>query len=358
MKAPPIARLRDELQEACQCLERPARLMEVCGTHTVAIFRSGLRSLLPEKVRLISGPGCPVCVTAQRYIDAAIDLAARDEVIIATYGDMVRVPGRNGSLELQRARGADVRVVYSIRDALALAGAHPKCEVVFIGVGFETTAPATAAAIKEARAADIGNFSVLPAHKRVIPAMMALLDGGDVPLDGFLCPGHVSVIIGADAYRPIVERHRMPCVVAGFELGQILSGLTHLLRQIAGGQAKLENVYQVAVAPEGNLAAKALLDEVFTLGTAAWRAMGDIRDSGLDIRPEYERFDALRRFGLTLGKDQDPAGCRCGEVIQGRIAPAECPLFGEQCKPATPVGPCMVSSEGTCAAWFKYGNAG
>jgi len=298
VKAPPIARLRDELQEAYQCLERPARLMEVCGTHTVAIFRSGLRSLLPEKVRLISGPGCPVCVTAQRYIDAAIDLAARDEVIIATYGDMVRVPGRNGSLELQRARGADVRVVYSIRDALALAGAHPKCEVVFIGVGFETTAPATAAAIKEARAGDIGNFSVLPAHKRVIPAMMALLDDGDVPLDGFLCPGHVSVIIGADAYRPIVERHRMPCVVAGFELGQILSGLTHLLRQIAGGQAKLENVYQVAVAPEGNLAARALLDEIFTLGTAAWRAMGDIRDSGLDIRPEYERFDALRRLSL------------------------------------------------------------
>jgi len=352
--APPFNELLAEMNSLADRVGREVRLMEVCGTHTVSIFRSGLRSLLPENVRLISGPGCPVCVTAQRYIDAALELAARPKVLLATYGDMLRVPGSRGSLESQRACGAAVQVVYSIRDALRLARNHPSREVVFIAVGFETTAPATAAAVREAHARGLENFSVLPAHKLVVPAMLALLAEGDVPLNGFLCPGHVSVIIGSDAYRPIVERHSKPCVVAGFEPGQILLGLTHLLRQIHSNQALIENVYPVAVQPEGNPTALALLDEVFTPAAASWRAMGDIPHSGLDVRPRYERFDALQRFGLTLGPDYDPPGCLCGQVIQGKVLPAQCPLFGNPCRPMTPVGPCMVSSEGTCAAWFKY----
>ncbi|MCP4246014.1 MAG: hydrogenase formation protein HypD [bacterium] len=356
MMATSLPGLRAELAEACDQLTRPVRVMEVCGTHTVSIFRSGLRSLLPDKVRLISGPGCPVCVTAQGHIDAAIELATRPGVTLATYGDMLRVPGRCGSLEALRAAGASVQVVYSIRDAVQFARNHPDRQVVFIGVGFETTAPATAAAIREAAAGDLTNFSVLPAHKLVVPAMLALLQDGTVPLDGFLCPGHVSVIIGSDAYRPIVERHGRPCVVAGFEPSQILTGLTHLIRQISQGRAELENVYPAAVSPEGNRVARQLIDEVFMPASAAWRAMGEIPASGLDIRPGFERFDALKRFDVVIGPDDDPPGCRCGEVIQGKVLPTDCTLFGRRCTTRTPVGPCMVSSEGTCAAWFKYGD--
>ena len=354
---PPVADLRVELDELCARAGREVRVMEVCGTHTVAIFRSGLRSMLPGNLRLISGPGCPVCVTAQRHIDTAIDLAARPGVIVATYGDMMGVPGRQGSLERQRARGAVVRVVYSVRQAVKLARANPGREVVFIGVGFETTAPAAAAAIRQARDEGIDNFSVLSAHKLVVPAMMALLADGEAVLDGFLCPGHVSVIIGADAYRPVVERHGVGCVIAGFEPGQILAGLVRLVGQITMGQARLENVYTAAVKPEGNPRALSLIDEVFSIGEAPWRAMGSIPRSGLDIRPEYERHDALRRFGMVLGQDHDPPDCRCAQVIQGKVLPRECPLFGRTCTPRSPVGPCMVSSEGSCAAWFKYGSA-
>lgn len=332
--------------------------MEVCGTHTVSIFRNGIRSMLPANLRMLSGPGCPVCVTAQRHIDAAIAMASRADVTLATYGDMMRVPGRNGSLESRRADGADVRVVYSIRDALNLAFQRPRRTVVFVAVGFETTAPATAVAIREAHARSLSNFCVLPAHKLVVPAMLALLAGEGVPIDGFLCPGHVSVIIGADAYRPIVERHARPCVVAGFEPEQILSGLLRVVRQIEQGEACLENVYGVAVQAEGNATALQLLDEVFEVEDAVWRAMGVIPRSGLKIREAYAQYDALERFQITLGQDADPPGCRCGEVIQGRATPRECALFGDSCTPLHPVGPCMVSSEGTCAAWYKYGVPG
>ncbi len=353
-----IDRLRGELHELCAAAAREVRLMEVCGTHTVSIFRSGLRSMLPANLRLISGPGCPVCVTAQRHIDAAIELAGRPSVILATYGDMMRVPGRNGSLEQQRARGAAVRVVYAVTEALKLARANPDREVVFIGVGFETTAPAAAAAIRAAHAHGVDNFSVLSAHKLVVPAMLALLVGSDVVLDGFLCPGHVSVVIGSEAYRPVVDRHRVGCVIAGFEPPQMLAGLVHLLRQVVSGEPKLENVYAAAVRPDGNRHALALLGEVFRAADAPWRAIGDIPASGLEIRPKYARHDAIARFGLELGRDDDAPGCRCGEVIQGKAQPQECALFGEACTPRTPVGPCMVSSEGTCAAWFKYGLIG
>jgi hydrogenase expression/formation protein HypD len=357
MTASTLADLRASLEADCAALDRPAALMEVCGTHTVSIFRNGIRSLLPPNVRLISGPGCPVCVTAQRYIDAAVTLAGRPDVIVATYGDMMRVPGQRGSLEQRRAAGGDVRVVYSVREAIALAGRVPDRTVVFIAVGFETTAPATAVAIREARDRQLTNFCVLAAHKLVVPAIMALLRAEDVPLDGFLCPGHVSVVIGARAYLPIVETYRRACVVAGFEPEQIMRGLARLVSQIRAGATRLENVYSVAVTDEGNVTALALLDDVFQVGDSVWRAMGVIPGSGLDIRDRYARFDALRRFNITLGVDEDPPGCLCGEVIQGKVTPPECRLFGTECTPLHAVGPCMVSSEGTCSAWFKYGTA-
>jgi hydrogenase expression/formation protein HypD len=349
-----IPHLHEELREQCDRVGRRMQFMEVCGTHTVAIFRSGLRSMLPANLRLVSGPGCPVCVTAQRHIDAAIELAARPDVTIATYGDMIRVPGRRGSLERLRAGGADVRVVNSTKTALQLARDNPGRQVVFLGVGFETTAPATAIVILEAERDHVENFSVLMCHKLVVPAMLALLSGGDVPLDGFLCPGHVSVIIGARAYEPIVTRHRRPCVIAGFEPGQVLRGLTHLVRQVADGRAEVENVYAAVVSEQGNPTALGLFERVFVPEDTAWRAIGVIPQSGLGLAAPYRRFDAVERFELTIGEDDDNPACRCGEVIQGKTEPAECALFGTACTPLHPVGPCMVSSEGTCAAWYKY----
>jgi hydrogenase expression/formation protein HypD len=351
---PDAERLRAELLELAGRIHRRVQLMEVCGTHTVSAFRSGLRALLPANLRLVSGPGCPVCVTAQRDIDAAIELAARERVIVATYGDMMRVPGRLGSLEKLRAAGAQIRVVNSARSALQIAREFPDRPVVFLAVGFETTAPATAATVLEADRDGIENLTVLLGHKLVVPAMLALLEVDDVPLDGFLCPGHVSVIIGADAYRPIVERHARPCVVAGFEPKQILSGLVALLRQISAGRATLENVYAAAVSAAGNRIALELLERVFVPADVVWRQLGTIPQSGLAFARPYRRFDAVERFGLTIGEDDEHPGCLCGAVILGRVEPTECPLFDDPCTPLTPVGPCMVSSEGTCAAWYKY----
>ncbi|MFH1746206.1 MAG: hydrogenase formation protein HypD [Planctomycetota bacterium] len=349
-----IPQLRDELHELAGRFNRRVQLMEVCGTHTVAIFRSGIRSMLPDNLRLVSGPGCPVCVTPQRYIDAAIELASRSNVIIATYGDMIRVPGRRGSLERQRAQGADVRVVNSARTAVQLARDNPQRAVVFLGVGFETTAPATAATVLEADFDNVTNFSVLMCHKLVVPAMLALLQTADVPLDGFLCPGHVSVIIGAAAYRPVVEQHRRPCVVAGFEPHQIMLGLVHFARQVVQGEARLENVYNSVVDDVGNTTALTLMREVFITADTPWRELGNIPQSGLELAPPYCRFDAVEQFGLTLGDDQDHPACLCGQVIQGKAEPADCPLFATECTPLDPIGPCMVSSEGTCSAWYKY----
>ncbi|MBW7906453.1 MAG: hydrogenase formation protein HypD [Phycisphaerae bacterium] len=346
---------RSELQDLAVRIGRRVNLMEVCGTHTVALFRTGLRDLLPANVRMISGPGCPVCVTAQRHIDAAIRLAGLPGVILATYGDMLRVPGRLGSLESQRASGATVRVVQSARGAVQLARDHPDRQVVFLAVGFETTAPATAVALLEAQREGLRNFGVLVCHKLVVPAMEALLADADHCIDGFLCPGHVSVIIGADAYRPIVRRHRRPCVIAGFESGGMARAIAALLRQVHDGRAALENLYPAVVSSRGNRAAQRLLAEVFEPADGPWRALGDIPRSTLALRPRFQRFDAMQRFALRLGRDDDHPACRCGEVIMGRVEPDACPLFANGCDPLRPVGPCMVSGEGTCAAWFKYG---
>lgn len=347
-------KLVGEITAACESRNR-IQLMEVCGTHTVSLFRSGVKSLLPAGLRLVSGPGCPVCVTSQGYLDAACQLAARDDVTICTYGDMVRVPGSTGSLEQMRGRGGKVAVVYSARDALQYAIDNPQRKAVFLAAGFETTTPATAMMILEAEARGVENLFILAGHKLVIPAMSALLSGGEVPIDGFLCPGHVSVIIGADAYRPIAEGFGKPCVVAGFEPRQMLEGVLHLVRQIAAGEAKVENVYGVAVTSEGNLIARQIVDRVFEPADTQWRAIGTLPASGLELRAEYERFNALKAFGIEFGPDVHPPGCLCGDVIQGKVTPAECDLFGATCTPLSPVGPCMVSSEGTCAAWFKYG---
>jgi len=353
MDARQAAEIVDQIAALCAGRSRTA-IMEVCGTHTVNLFRSGVRSLLPGGLRLISGPGCPVCVTSQGYLDTACELAERADVTVCTYGDMVRVPGRQGSLERRRARGATVRVVYSARDALRYARRNPHRTVVFLAVGFETTAPATAATVLEAHGTGVENFFILPGHKRVIPAMAMLLAGGEVPIDGFLCPGHVSVVIGAEAYRPIAEKYHRPCVVAGFEPRQMLEAILCIVRQVADGRAEVENVYGVAVTEGGNAVARQVVDRVFEPSPAVWRAMGTLDDSGLALRAEYGRYDARRHFGVEFGPDESPAGCLCGQVIQGKVDPAQCLLFGAACTPVSPVGPCMVSSEGACAAWYKY----
>ncbi|MCC6970581.1 MAG: hydrogenase formation protein HypD [Phycisphaerales bacterium] len=343
-----------ELSELVAGRAQPLSLMEVCGTHTVNACRSGVHSLMPAGVRLISGPGCPVCVTAQRYIDALVALGRRGDVTILTYGDMIRVAGAGGSLEIARGEGADVRVVTSTLEGLEIARREPEREMVFAAVGFETTAPATAAAVLQAASEGLRNFSILPAHKLVLPAMRALLDDPGVKIDGFVCPGHVSVIIGAEAYRPIVGEYHRPCVVTGFEALQMMEGVLHLARQIVRGETRLENLYPEAVSAGGNPHAMKLIDRVFVAGTSAWRALGEMPESGLDVREEFAAFDAFRKFNISLGDDHEPRGCICGKVITGRAVPVECRLFGTVCTPVYAVGPCMVSSEGTCQAWFKY----
>jgi hydrogenase expression/formation protein HypD len=334
--------------------ERKIRLMEVCGTHTVSIFRSGIRSVLPTTISLISGPGCPVCVTDQTEIDAFIELSRLDDVIITTFGDLMRVPGTKSSLQKQRAEGKDIRVVYSTMDALEIARKNPDKKVVFLGVGFETTAPTIAAAIFSADQMNVDNFSVLSAHKLVPPALEALMAADNVMIDGFILPGHVSVIIGGKAYQSFFNSHQIPCVIAGFEPTDILQAISMLVAQIETGTPKLENAYARAVNHEGNTRAQQMLDDVFEPADACWRAIGVIPESGLKIRPKYERHDAGRLFDIEVSGSTDPKGCACGEILIGTKTPPECPLYRTVCTPIDPVGPCMVSTEGTCAAWYKY----
>ncbi|GJM26667.1 MAG: hydrogenase expression/formation protein [Phycisphaerae bacterium] len=357
MKTDKSKELVRTLQHVCESLE-PMAFMEVCGTHTVSFQRSGVKSLLPPNVKLISGPGCPVCVSSQGYIDAACAIASSPAITICTYGDMLRVPGRSGSLQEQRAAGADVRVVYSPMDAVRLAEEHPERTVVFIAVGFETTVGGHAAAVLEAYHRGLDNFCLLASQKLVIPAMTALLDEGEVRIDGFLCPGHVSVIIGPDAFVPVVRDYRKPCVIAGFEPEQMLGGIIQLVRQVAQRSPRIENIYPAAVKSDGNPKAIEVINEVFEPADSIWRAMGTIPMSGLALRPKYRRFDALKRFDVEIGPDYDPPGCQCGQVLQGKVDPVDCPLFGTECTPTNPIGPCMVGSEGSCAAAFKYGRNG
>jgi hydrogenase expression/formation protein HypD len=334
--------------------DRAFAFMEVCGTHTMAVARYGLKKLLPPNVRLISGPGCPVCVTPKEYVDHAVALAREPDIVVATFGDMMRVPGSSTDLLRQQAEGADVRVVYSARDAVAFARAEPDRRVVFLGVGFETTAPTVAATVKEAAAAGIRNYFVLAAHKLIPPAMRALCESGDVALDGFLCPAHVSAIIGADAYEFIARDHGLACAVAGFEPVDILQGIYLLLKQYADGKRRVDNQYSRVVKREGNLRAQEVQAEVFDVCDSRWRGLGDLPASGLAMRDEYAALDAARALEVEPEETVPDHGCICGDVLTGAKVPADCPLFGDECAPAGPVGPCMVSSEGSCAAAYKF----
>lgn len=331
-----------------------ATLMEVCGTHTVAIARNGIRDLMPEGLRLASGPGCPVCVTCNRDIDTVIALARIPNVTITTFGDMTRVPGSTSSLLAEQAAGRSVEIVYSPLDALAFAKAHPEREVVFVGVGFETTTPLVAMAIKRAKAMGLSNFTVFAAHKNMPGALELLVGDPTLELDALILPGHVSTIIGAEPYRFLAEKYGIPGVITGFEPVDVLQGIAMLVRQLHEGRAEIEIAYARGVMPEGNPVALAAIDEVFETCTATWRGLGDIPGSGYRIRDEFANFDAVRRFEPDVDPTRDPKGCRCGDVLRARIAPNECPLFRTVCTPENPVGPCMVSSEGSCAAYYRY----
>ncbi len=348
-----IYKAQSVINAACETLGRQINIMEVCGTHTVSIFRNGIRSTLPGRIKLLSGPGCPVCVTDQSYIDAVLALAERDDCLIATYGDMIRVPGKGGSLETKQS-SANVKVVLSSEDALQLAKDNPEREIVFVAVGFETTAPATAVVVKEAAAEGIDNFCVLSGHKLVVPAMRALVSEKNHKIDGFLCPGHVSVIIGFGAFAEIVEDFGRPCVVAGFEPMQIIEGLGEICRQLAAGKPELKSIYSAVVTEQGNTTAQKIIAECFEAADGYWRGLGKIEKSTLKLKDKYSRFDAFKRFNIAETAGGERNGCRCGEVLCGLIEPPECGLFAKSCTPQTPVGPCMVSSEGACSAWFKY----
>ncbi len=352
-----IAEARRLAGEVHLAADRPATLMEVCGTHAHQFARYGLGQMLPECVELLSGPGCPVCVTPAGEIDAALALARVPGVTIATFGDMVRVPGSDSTLAEERARGADVKVLFSPIEAIDIAERSDR-QVVLLGVGFETTAPGVAVVVAEARRRGLGNFTVFCTHKRLMPALDALMAAEDVAIDGLLAPGHVSTVIGWGAYREFVARHRVPCVVTGFEPHEMLRGVLALVRQLADGRAEVENEYPGAVAEPGNTRALAAIDEVFEPADAEWRGLGVIPDGGLVLREQFADLDALRRFGIAVEPGREDPRCRCGEVLRGALRPEQCGAFGRACTPAHPLGPCMVSSEGACAAVYKYGGAG
>ena len=330
------------------------RFMEVCGTHTVAIFRAGIRQLLPDNVELISGPGCPVCVTNDDYIDKAIAYA-RENFIVATFGDMLKVPGSRSSLAAAQADGADIRIVYSPLDCIKLAEENPQRQIIFLAVGFETTAPTQAATVLAARARGLKNFFMLSAQKLVPPALRFLLSDAAVKVDGFLLPGHVAVVIGANAFNFLATDYKIPSAIGGFEAEEILSALVSLLEQIDGGKAEVANDYRAVVTAEGNIAAQKILAQVYEVTNAEWRGMGMIPASGLKMRDEFADFDIERIKPVTIEHVDKKISCRCGEVLRGIIFPTECPLFGKACQPLHAIGPCMVSVEGVCAAWFKYG---
>ena len=334
--------------------QRPIRLMEVCGTHTMSIFKSGIRTLLPDTITLLSGPGCPVCVTAQNEIDAFIVLSRIDDVIVTTFGDLIKVPGTDSSLQKEQANGRDIRIVYSTFDALGIAAKNPGKQVVFLGVGFETTAPTIAASILSANEMKLKNYAVFCAHKLVPPALEALMQTRDVKIDGFILPGHVSVIIGTDAYRPFFERYQAPCVIAGFEPADILQAIFLLTEQIETKTPNLTNSYRRAVTMEGNLKAQKIMQDVFETVDVNWRGIGTIPASGLKIRKEFATFDAQKKFSIKVADSETPKGCVCGEILTGLKFPTDCPLYKKTCTPMHPVGPCMVSSEGTCAAYYRY----
>jgi len=328
-------------------------IMEVCGSHTMAIARYGIRELLPSNVTLLSGPGCPVCVTAPGYVDTAIDLARRG-ITIASFGDMLHVPGSSSSLAECRSEGARVEICYSPRAAFELATADPHREVVFLAVGFETTIAPVASLLDLALRARVENLSLLTSFKLVPPALRAVLSDPELAVDAFLCPAHVSAIIGPRSYEPFARDHGKPCVIAGFEPLDILFGLCGILAQIVEGRAEVENLYARVVRDDGNPLARAVIDRFLRPAAAHWRGIGLLPDSGLVLRDAFARYDAEKRFDVVVGPGKEHPACMCGDVIKGKRSPTECPLFAKRCTPLDPVGPCMVSAEGSCAAYYKY----
>ncbi len=352
-----VKRLIEEIHRLLGKRERPVRFMEVCGTHTVSIFRAGLRQLLPEAVELVSGPGCPVCVTPASYIDYALAYAEEPDTILTTFGDMMKVPGSASSLAAAHAVGADIRVVYSPLDSLAVATENPEKRVIFLAVGFETTAPAEAATVIAAKQQGLENFFLLSAQKLVPPAIKMLLDDPETQVDGFLLPGHVAVVTGTSAFEFLPRDYGRPGVVAGFEPLELLRAIYRLAQMTAAGEARIINEYNRAVRSDGNPAARKTMDTVYETIDTEWRGLGKIPASGLAMRTEWSSFDIAAVNPRTVSVTAKPTACRCGEVLRGRVSPPDCPLFGRACQPEHAVGPCMVSVEGVCAAWHKYGGS-
>lgn len=350
-----IEHLRERASHLSYTAERPLRIMEVCGGHTHAIFKFGLDQLLPENVEFIHGPGCPVCVLPMGRIDTCVEIASHPEVIFCTFGDAMRVPGKQGSLLQAKARGADVRIVYSPMDALKLAQENPTRKVVFFGLGFETTMPTTAITLQQAKARDVQNFYFFCQHITLIPTLRSLLEQPDNGIDAFLAPGHVSMVIGTDAYNFIASDFHRPLVVAGFEPLDLLQGVVMLVEQKIAAHSKVENQYRRVVPDAGNLLAQQAIADVFCVnGDSEWRGLGVIESSGVHLTPDYQRFDAEAHFRPAPQQVCDDPRARCGEVLTGKCKPHQCPLFGNTCNPQTAFGALMVSSEGACAAWYQY----
>jgi len=343
------------IKDAMDSIKRPVRLMEVCGTHTVAIFRHGIRDIIPEDIMLLSGPGCPVCVTPIRDVDAAIVISKLSNVTLTTFGDMMRVPGSKQSFYEAQAEGADIKVVYSPMDALKLALENRERNFVFFATGFETTSPSIAGTLFEAGKLKVDNFFIYSAHKTVPPALKALLDSEDVRVEGLILPGHVSTIIGSRPYEFIASDYKVPSVITGFEAQDILQGIMMLLEQIASKRAEVEIQYKRAVRPEGNQKAVSLIYEYFEPCDVKWRGIGLVPQSGLKLKDKYSYLDVNRVFTIDVPDSEEPKACICGSVLRGVRIPTDCPLFGKTCTPEKPVGACMVSTEGSCAAYYKYG---
>jgi len=351
-----VRHLERQIRQLARRLRQKVRFMEVCGGHTMAIHRFGIPSLLPEEIGLVSGPGCPVCVTPTTYIDRAIELGNAESVILATFGDLYRVPGSNGTLEDAAGRGVDVRVVYSARDALQIAARNPEREVVFLAIGFETTAPTVAATVQEACAQGVENFRIMSGHKTMPQALRALVEGQQVALDGFILPGHVSTITGPEPYDFLPEEFGIPCCIAGFEPTDILRGILGLTEQLVAGTPRVQNAYRRAVRDGGNPVAREQMYRLFEPCDAQWRGLGLIPQSGLRLKARWKAYGVEPPDPRVPGYRH--SACRCEEVLRGLARPSDCPLFGNACTPDSAVGPCMVSSEGACAACYKYGTGG
>ncbi|MCK4261920.1 hydrogenase formation protein HypD [bacterium] len=333
---------------------RPVKLMEVCGTHTVNIFRYGIKELLPETVTLLSGPGCPVCVTPNETIDKAIALSREKDVILVTFGDMMDVPGSSSSLAKEKSQSADIRVVYSVQDALKIATENPKKKTVFLAIGFETTSPTVAVSLIEAEELGLRNYFILQGHKLIPPAMKALVEDENLALDGFICPGHVSTIIGQRPYQFLATQYKLPCVISGFEPLDILQSIYMLINQIEQDRAEVKIQYKRSVKEEGNPLALQKLYRAFQVSDSNWRGLGLIPGSGLKLRNEFKNFDVEEKFPIEVGEVKENPDCICGSILKGIKTPLDCPLFRKVCRPENPIGPCMVSSEGSCAAYYKF----